>query len=315
MEHDLAPTSRPDCVVEMPARFAESAATAGRIAQRFLEIQRATHPILGVLVTAGEPLYGPMDVAKASISNPQTLAGYCSVAKMDAQKVVAAELKRVFGGPLRVAMASMREAFGGAQVYLVLYEEGICAIVPARGGRGRWRLAALRFLDARTMDEERACVTANRASLHTHGIVWNMLVEIARREVREDPGLRADLMDEPVGGSSGAHPPEPDMDDRFADRDYEDPWAGHDPYGDAPADPWEQAPPEPWTSGPDGDGGGEEYGSGRADASPDRAGDKDRDRDQEVDDQAIDVEDPTDPSKDGAPADDGEPDGMETINF
>lgn len=347
MDHDLAPSARPDCIVEMPARFAEPAAAAGRIAQRMLEIQRAGHAILGVLITGGEPLYGPMDVAKATIANAQNLAAFCGTPKLDAQKAVAGEFKRIFNGTLRSAMASLHDAFGGARVYLVFYEEGICAVVPAKTGHGRWRLASLRFLNAVTMDEERACVTANRASVHTYGIVWNTLVEIARREVQEDPGLRVDLMDEPAsGGSSGGWRPEGDgrpdfpTEDDFANRDYDDPWADSipddrsappepfnmddrappepfdkddrgappepfDPFDrddsgspPEPFDPWDTAPPHP--AGPDAD---------------DRPGDH---PDDDIDDQAVELDDPTDPSKGRSapdPHDDDDADGMETINF
>ena len=324
MDHDLAPSAKPDCIVEMPARFAEPAASAGRIAQRMLEIQRAGHAILGVLVTAGEPLYGPIDVAKAAITNAQTITAFCGTPKLDAQRLVAGEFRRIFNGTLKSAMASLHDAFEGARLYLVFYEEGICAVVPARTGHGRWRLAALKFLGAATMEEERACVTANRASLQTYGIVWNTLVEIARREVREDPGLRVDLMDDPVSsGSSGGWRPEGDgrpdfpTEDDFANRDYDDPWAdevpddrGGPPEPMEPMEPMDRGPPEPvdpWHEAP---------------PPPMEAPDAGRSYDgleDEIDDQAVELEDPTDPSKGRDAPDpqggDDDADGMETINF
>lgn len=313
MDHDLAPSARPDCIVEMPARFAEPAAAAGRIAQRMLEIQRAGHAILGVLVTAGEPLYGPIDVAKAAIANATSLTVFCGTPKLEAQRAVANEFRRIFNGPLRAAMASLHDAFDGQRIYLVFYEEGICAIVPAKSGHGRWRLAALKFLNAATMDEERACVSANRASVQTYGIVWNTLVEIARREVREDPGLRVDLMDEPAPNSApgsgwrpegDGRPDFPPIDDDFANRDFDDPWMepmeddrGAPPEPQEPVDPWDDAPPP--TEAPD-------------------AGRSYEELEDEIDDQAIELEDPTDPSKGKTSTDpDGEndADGMETITF
>jgi hypothetical protein len=321
MDHDLAPSARPDCIVEMPARFAEPVAAAGKIAQRHLEISRAPYTMLGMLVTAGDPLYGPIDVAKAAIGNAQPLTAFLGTPKLDAQRVVANEFRRIFSGTLRSAMASLHDAFDGARVYLVFYEEGICAIVPAKTGHGRWRLAALKFLGAATMEEERACVVATRASAQTYGIVWNTLIEIARREVREDPGLRVDLMDDPVtSGSSGGWRPEgdgrpdfPPVDDDFANRDYDDPWADSFPDDrDAPpepmepsvsptdlVDPWDEVPPPP-TEAPD-------------------AGRSYEDLEDEIDDQAIELEDPTDPSKGRTAPDpqvgDDDADGMETINF
>jgi hypothetical protein len=286
MDHDIAPSADPDCIVEMPARFAEHVKAACFISQRVLELKRSKNGILGVLVTAGDPLYGPMDVSRAAIDGAATLQSFIGDARLDAQRTANSEFRRIFNGPLRSAMASIHDAFAGQLLYLAFYEEGVCAIVPSKFGRGRWRLASLRFVGAVSMDEERACVQANRMSRSTFGVLWGILVEKARREVEADPGLRKDLMDEPrarsataSGGAADDGPPPYDAPPfdapPFDGPSYDD---REDQGYDGPSD-WDDVPP----SGPPSEG-----------PPPlDRSFDDEEDA---IDDQAIDAPDPTERS-------------------
>lgn len=202
MSYYLSPTSKPDYIIVLDARHAEALNKATHMAERLIEVTSSpTGPHgsgkLGVMVKQDTHLFGRINLSKPEIDNPLSLEEFGLRLKLNSQRDIAAELKRAFSGGVKMLFSSASEALQGAALYFVFYDLGAVIIAPRRDdlGRERWRFGAIRLEGARTMEEERACVAINRSSLATYAILWEGLADQIKKEVEEDPSLKADLVD------------------------------------------------------------------------------------------------------------------------
>lgn len=202
MPYQLSARSRPDLLVRIDARHAETFRSSIVLAQRMLEITHGSKGAIGIMCRGRDRLYGRMPLPGPSdgpvVEAPVALEGYGKGMTLAAQQAVVNEFRRIFG-LARNAMSSVSSAFDDRAVYFVYYHHGVFVIVPSEG---LWRPAALRFDGAKTMDAERACAEINRASVESYAVAWRVLDEMRRKE--EDMLVVPVPMEEPE---------EPDYDD------------------------------------------------------------------------------------------------------
>lgn len=238
MLYDLSPTRRPDLVVVLDAGYAEAMVSAAHIAQRMMEIMGAPAARLGIISMGDMQRVGRMDVLNVHLDSPVPVEEYGSRLKLNEQRAIVSEFRRLFSGPLRGAVNMASRAFDGRTIYFVFYEQGAVIVVPSVHVKDRWRLAALRLEGASTMAEERSCVVVNQASKETYELLWEGLTEHARKEAEADPSLREDVMDAAEERAEHASPPAGPA--TLADEEDEIEDAATD-YGD-PTDPSASAP-------------------------------------------------------------------------
>lgn len=223
MAYRLSSTSKPNLLIQMDARHAESFRDAGVVAQRMMEITHGGRSMMGVLCQGKDRLFGKMPlpgpVTGPLVESPSSLDGYGGSMTLVEQKAVVTAFRRVFAGSIRMAMSSLSGAFEDRTVYVAFHGLGAIAIVPEE--EGTWSLAALRLEGARTMETERACAEVNRASLSTYAVIWRTISELQRRAEEE----RLRLEEE-----------ERQKEDRIGDDVLDGP---PDPYGDP--DEWRSA--------------------------------------------------------------------------
>lgn len=181
MPYQLSNGSKPDLLVRIDARHAETFRSSIVLAQRMLEITHGRGAI-GVMCRGRDRLYGRMPLPGPSdgpvVEAPAALDEYGRGMTLAAQQAVVNEFRRIFG-LARVPMSAVSSAFDERAVYFVYYHHGIFVIVP---NDGLWRPAALRFDGARTMEAERACAEINRASVESYAVAWGVLDEMRRKE-------------------------------------------------------------------------------------------------------------------------------------
>jgi hypothetical protein len=221
VNYDLPAEPRPDYAIELPARYAVALLDATRLAVRMLEItasanqHSATHR-LGVLV-GREQLFGRIDVTQPTIPSPVELSEFGGHLHLAEQRAIASQFRKAFSGPVRQALAIAREAFGHPAVYAVFTEPGMVFLPLSNKTPGRRRIACVTCRDAATMEEERACVRLNQASVTTFRFLREALWEIQSREIDEDETLQEDMLafrPGPPGAASApprAAPPPPNQ--------------------------------------------------------------------------------------------------------
>jgi hypothetical protein len=226
MKYDLPNTDEPDLVIIIEAKFAEAGVAAARIAQRMMEITASVNAKLGVICTPTTQMVGRIDITGPSIEGPVPIDEFGGRMKLTEQRAIVSEFRRSFGGHWKQAMTSVSHALGGLPVYFIFYEMGMVAAVPNTRVKDRWRLASIRMDGARTMEEERLCVVVNRTSREIYSVLWELLIEKARREADEDPTLTYDAIGEAgdLSAPSRSKGPDPyrDAPPRTALHDEED---------------------------------------------------------------------------------------------
>lgn len=220
MNYDLSTDPRPDYAIELPARYAIALLDATRLAVRMLEITASTNQHsaahrLGVLV-GREQLFGRIDITQPTIPNPVDLSEFGGHLHLAEQRAIASQFRKAFGGQVRQALAIAREAFGHPAVYAVFTEPGMVFLPLSNKTPGRRRIASVSCRDASTMEEERACVRLNQASVTTFRFLREALWEIQSREIDEEETLQEDMLafrpksgTPPQSMSRGAPPPPP----------------------------------------------------------------------------------------------------------
>jgi len=264
MAYRLSSSAKPNLLIQMDARHAESFRDAGVVAQRMMEITHGGRSMMGVLCQGKERLFGKMPlpgpVAGPLVESPSSLDGYGGSMTLIEQKAVVTAFRRVFAGSIRMAMSSLSGAFGDRTVYVAFHGLGAIAIVPEDDGS--WSLAALRLEGARSMETERACAEVNRASLTTYSVIWRTISELQRRaeeerlRIEEEERQKEDRIDDDLLDG----PPDPygDPDDwRSSMASEEDEIDGNEPVEDAARDvpdPTDHAEPGYSERYDDGDG-------------------------------------------------------------
>src|SRR3546814_5413306 len=117
--------------------------------------------------------FGPIDF-KNNVVTGAAIEEFGDHLMLNDQKTTITELRNQLTGHVRAALNDIMVAVGITTINLIFCAGGALVILPP----SPYRIAVLRFEDAKSVKEERQCVIANKASRIAYQTAWNMLDEL-----------------------------------------------------------------------------------------------------------------------------------------
>jgi hypothetical protein len=191
--YDLPESNRPDLMIVLDASHAEAFNRAARAASTTMGFMMQSQGILGLLKSPQFYNVGPIDF-KNNVVTGASIEEFGDHLLLNDQRTTITELRNQLNGHIRAALNDIMSAVGITTINLIFCAGGPLVILPP----SPYRIALLRFEDAKSVKEERQCVIANKASRIAYQTAWNMLDELImkHRPPVATPSIE-DVLDEP----------------------------------------------------------------------------------------------------------------------
>lgn len=191
--YDIPEANRPDIMVVLDASHAEAFNRAARAATTAMDYLMQSKGTLGILKTQQVYIAGPMDFKNNVIAGTACEEFGDHLTQND-ERTTITELRNQMSGHIRVALNDIMSAAGVKSINLIFCAGGPLVILPPEPHK----IAILRFEDAKSVQEERQCVIANKASRLAYQTAWTMIDEfITKHRPPEEPSIVHDIMAEP----------------------------------------------------------------------------------------------------------------------
>lgn len=190
----LPDQNQPDLMIVLDASHAEAFNRACRAAATAMRNLNQSESTFALLKTPQFYIAGSIDFSNNVVHGP-AVEDFGNRNGLEDQKTFA-ELRNQLTGHIRTALNEVSAACRQPNLNLIFYAGGPLVILPP----SPYRIAVLRFEDAKNVNDERQCVIANRASRLAHQLIWTMLEE--RIAKNRDPAPQpsppeTDVIDEP----------------------------------------------------------------------------------------------------------------------